>query len=173
MKPWLTKRHLKLLEQFKNSQFSREEVISLLKETFNDDINTVDVVLSELKKEGLLEVIPDKSDKRKRGYKLIEPEVKHKKITRSDLEALLKRAADLIRTRVDYKFILILLFLKRISDKWEEEYERIYREALEAGLGEEEARREAESWEYDFKIPREYLWEEIRKDVNTLSEKLA
>jgi type I restriction enzyme M protein len=67
----------------------------------------------------------------------------------------LKKAADLIRTRVDYKFILILLFLKRISDKWEVEFEEAYREALKDGLSEEEAREEAESLVYhDFDLPR-------------------
>ncbi|HHF55660.1 MAG TPA: SAM-dependent DNA methyltransferase, partial [Thermoplasmatales archaeon] len=40
--------------------------------------------------------------------------IKDYKLTRSDIESILKKAADLIRTRVDYKFILILLFLKRI-----------------------------------------------------------
>jgi len=43
--------------------------------------------------------------------------IKEYKLTRNDIEGILKKAADLIRTRVDYKFILILLFLKRISDK--------------------------------------------------------
>ena len=41
-----------------------------------------------------------------------------KAVTRGEIESLLKQAADLIRTRVDYKYILILLFLKRLSDKW-------------------------------------------------------
>lgn len=58
---------------------------------------------------------------------------------------MLKKAADLIRTRVNYTFILVLLFYKRISDKWEIEYEKAYREALEDGLSEEEAREEAKA----------------------------
>jgi len=59
--------------------------------------------------------------------------IKDYKLTRSDIEVILKKAAaaDLIRTRVDYKFILILLFLKRISDKWEMEYKQAYKEAIE------------------------------------------
>ena len=88
--------------------------------------------------------------------------IKDYKLTRSDIEVILKKAADLIRTRVDYKFILILLFLKRISDKWEMEYKQAYKEAIEKGLSEEEARQEAkhQDW-HTFNLPEEFLWENI------------
>jgi len=36
-----------------------------------------------------------------------------KKITRNDIISLVDKAADIIRTATDYKFILVLLFLKR------------------------------------------------------------
>jgi len=35
-----------------------------------------------------------------------------KKITREELNSLVDKAADIIRTATDYKFILVLLFLK-------------------------------------------------------------
>ena len=60
-----------------------------------------------------------------------------KNINRQDLERILKKGADLIRTRVDYKYLLILLFLKRISDKWEMEYEEAYQKIQEKGEGDE------------------------------------
>ena len=99
---------------------------------------------------------------------------KEYKLTRGEIEAILKKAADLIRTRVDYKFILILLFLKRISDKWEMEYQQAYEEAIRDGLSEEEAKEEAknEVW-HTFNLPEEYLWENIRKNVATLPETLS
>jgi len=90
-------------------------------------------------------------------------------LTRGDVDGLLKKAADLIRTRVDYKFILILLFLKRISDKWELEFEQAYNEALADGLSKEQAKQEAKSAAYhDFDLPEEFLWDNIRKDVSML-----
>jgi type I restriction enzyme M protein len=93
---------------------------------------------------------------------------------RGEIDALLKRAADLIRTRVDYKFILILLFLKRISDKWEMEFDEAYKEALADGLGEEDARAEAKRDEYHlFNLPEEFLWENLRKDVSGLTERFS
>jgi type I restriction enzyme M protein len=99
---------------------------------------------------------------------------KDETLTRADIEGILKKAADLIRTRVDYKFILILLFLKRISDKWEIEYEEARKEALEDGLSEEDAEEEARKASYhDFDLPEEYLWDNIRKDVSKLPEKMS
>jgi len=90
-------------------------------------------------------------------------------LTRGDVDGLLKKAADLIRTRVDYKFILILLFLKRISDKWELEFKQAYNEALADGLSKEQAKQEAKSGVYhDFDLPEEFLWDNIRKDVSML-----
>jgi len=45
-----------------------------------------------------------------------------KGVTREELSSLVDKAADIIRTATDYKFILVLLFLKRISDTWQEEF---------------------------------------------------
>jgi len=93
---------------------------------------------------------------------------------RDELEGLMKRAADIIRLRVDYKYILLLFFLKRLNDVWWEEFEAAKRRALASGYSEEEAEREAESEAYHrFKIPRKFLWSEIRKDVKKLPERLA
>ena len=100
--------------------------------------------------------------------------INENKLNRGEIEGLLKKAADLIRTRVDYKFILILLFLKRISDKWELEFENAKKEAIEDGLSEEEADLEAKNSAYhDFNFPEEFLWDNIRKDVSTLPEKMS
>jgi type I restriction enzyme M protein len=96
------------------------------------------------------------------------------RLTRGDLESLLKGAADLIRTRVDYTFILVLLFYKRISDKWEMEFEKAYKEAIADGLKEEEAKEEAKNSIYhDFDISEELLWENIRKDPARLPENFS
>lgn len=98
-----------------------------------------------------------------------------KKLTREELNSLVDRAADLIRTAVDYKFILVLLFLKRLNDVWKSEKQQVKERLMkEAGLSEEEAEEEAEREVYHtFNIPKEYLWDEIAKDVKKLPEKLA
>ncbi|HDH44957.1 MAG TPA: SAM-dependent DNA methyltransferase [Thermococcus sp.] len=97
-----------------------------------------------------------------------------KKLTREELNSLVDRAADLIRTAVDYKFILVLLFLKRLNDVLKFEKERMKERLIkEAGLSEEEAEIEAEKFPYSFNIPREFLWDEVTKDVKNLPERLA
>jgi type I restriction enzyme M protein len=177
---WLERRYSILRSAFRDKDFTREEAVILLKEKNKDDEKTVAVIISELNKASLIKIRLDENDARKRLYKLEDKFALNSfiensnKLTRDDVKNLLKRAADLIRTRVDYKFILILLFLKRISDKWEMEYDEAYKETLKDGLNDDEAKEEAKSGVYhDFDLPEEFLWDSIRKDVNRLPEKLS
>jgi len=50
--------------------------------------------------------------------------------SRDELNALVDKAADIIRTATDYKFILVLLLLKRMSDVWKDEFEEKKKELL-------------------------------------------
>lgn len=179
---WLERRYSLLLDSFKNSAFRMEEAIELLKRKNKDKKEEIAVFISELRKAGCLKVELDPDDSRKRLYTLISRKnildelrtLDKNKISRGEIEGLLKKAADLIRTRVDYKFILILLFLKRVSDQWELSYEKEYKKSLEDGLSEEQAKEEASIATYhDFDLPEEYLWDNIRKDVSKLPEKFS
>jgi len=98
-----------------------------------------------------------------------------KELTRGELISLVDKAADLIRTAVDYKFILVLLFLKRLNDVWKiESLQAKERLIKEANLSEPEAEEEAEKETFHtFSIPKHYLWDEITKDVKNLPERLA
>ncbi len=98
-----------------------------------------------------------------------------KKVTREELNSLVDKAADLIRTAVDYKFILVLLFLKRLNDLWKTEKQQVKERMLkEFGLPEEEAEKEAEKEVYHtFNIPKQFLWDEVTRDVENLPENLA
>lgn len=187
---WLDKRYEILWEAFHSSPFRVEDAAAILKEKIDDSEEQINVVLSELRKEGMLKVEFDPTDARKRIYQLqskkqiiseklslalsARAQAGSQQLTRGDLEGLLKAAADLIRTRVDYTFILVLLFYKRISDKWEMEFENAYNEALADGLTEEEAKKEAKNAIYhDFDISEELLWENIRKDPARLPENFS
>jgi type I restriction enzyme M protein len=140
---------------------------------------SLNVLLSELRKAGLLVVEADLLDARRKIYMLRAPKklkdlLAEKDMSRAELENLMKRAADLIRTRVDYEFILILLFLKRVSDKWVIEYKKAYEEALADGLSPEEADKEARSAVYhDFVLTDECLWDNIRRDPTRLAENFS
>ncbi|TET66862.1 MAG: SAM-dependent DNA methyltransferase [Candidatus Aminicenantes bacterium] len=179
---WLDKRYEILWEAFYSSSFRFEEATAILKEKIHESEEQVNVVLSELRKQGMLMVEFDPSDARKRVYQLQSKKqiiskklsLTGKRLTRGDLEGLLKAAADLIRTRVDYTFILVLLFYKSVSDKWEMEFEDAYKEALTDGLSEKEAKEEAKNSIYhDFDISEELLWENIRKDPARLPENFS
>jgi type I restriction enzyme M protein len=143
MAEWIDRRYRLLWGAFGDKTFRFEDAAKVLKEKNKDIEEQVPVFLSQLRKAGFLSAEADARDARQKLYKLHSREAKiAEKLGRGDIDALLNRAADLIRTRVDYKFILILLFMKRISDKWELEYETAYKEALADGLTEEEAKAE-------------------------------
>jgi len=172
---WVGRRYEILWEAFGGSTFRFEDAAKVLMERNKDAWEQVPVFLSELRKAGLLFVESDVRDARQKLYRLRSRDEAFKEtLGRGEIDALLKRAADLIRTRVDYKFILILLFLKRISDKWEMEFQEAYKEALADGLSEEDARVEAKRDEYHlFNLPEEFLWENLRKDVSGLTERFS
>jgi len=172
---WVGRRYEILWEAFSGSTFRFDDAAKVLMDKNRDAWEQVPVFLSELRKAGLLLVESDVRDARQKLYRLqSRNEAFRETLGRGEIDALLKRAADLIRTRVDYKFILILLFLKRISDKWEMEFEEAYKEALADGLSEEEARAEAKRDEYHlFNLPEEFLWENLRKDVSGLTERFS
>jgi len=179
---WLDKRYEILWEAFQSNSFRVEDASAILKEKLDDSEEQINVILSEQRKKGMLKVEFDPADARKRIYQLQDRKkiiseklsFESNRLTRGDLESLLKAAADLIRTRVDYTFILVLLFYKRISDRWEMEFENAYKEALADGLTEEEARKEAKNAIYhDFDISEELLWEQIRKDPARLPENFS
>ena len=176
---WLESRYSALWDAFGESSFRVDDAAKVLEEKKKDSRDQIGVILSELRKNGWLGVEFDPDDARKRLYTLKSREkiisetlsFKNDQLTRGEIEVLLKRAADLIRTRVDYTFILVLLFYKRISDKWETEYGNAYKEALEDGFSEDEAREEAKNSIYhDFDLPEEFLWERIRKYPSKLSK---
>jgi len=178
---WVLSRYERLWSVFGDKRFTRDEALEALRRVegpaFSED--SLNALLSELRKAGLLVVEADILDARRKIYTLKAPKklgglLVEKDLTRADLEGLMKRAADLIRTRVDYEFILILLFLKRVSDKWVVEYKRAYEEALADGLSPEEADKEARSAVYhDFVLTDECLWDNIRREPTLLAEKFS
>ena len=104
---------------------------------------------------------------------MVQAKLFNKAVTRDELNALVDKAADIIRTATDYKFILVLLFLKRISDTWKEEFEDKKRELMKY-LDEKSAEKEAENEVYHtFNLRRELLWDEITKNVKRLPENLS
>ena len=191
MQNWVKRRYIKLLSELKNKEFSFQEAVEVLSKFFGDGEDQVKNILSELKKAGLLYVQRSAEDRREKIYKLIELvdlfaggrtmkinnnnfRFTNSIITRDQLVSLLKQAADLIRTRVDYTFILFLLFYKAISDKWKREFEEKKKELLSKGWEESEAEIEAKNKTYHtFDFQEDYLWDNIRKYPQRITEKFS
>ncbi|MFZ1320263.1 MAG: class I SAM-dependent DNA methyltransferase [Ignavibacteria bacterium] len=168
-------RYIQIKKRFKTDPFTFDEIKELLSKKYKDKDEKILVLLSELKKKGFISVELDEQDSRKRKYSLIDKSaelIQKEVLDRSDLESLLKEAADLIRTKVDYSFILLLLFYKKLSDKWHNDYEKAFKESVEIyHLTKEEAKKNAEDRTYhDFIIPEEFLWDNIRKNPDKLAE---
>ena len=64
---WLQLRYAKLLMSFSYEAFTHTEAKKVLKDT---DEKALAVILSELRKKGWLTVAPEKTDSRRKNYKL-------------------------------------------------------------------------------------------------------
>jgi type I restriction enzyme M protein len=88
------------------------------------------------------------------------------KLSRAQLERYLWSAADILRGSIDssdYKsFIFGLLFLKRLSDRFEEECEELVRDGFDP----------EDPDEHQFFVPKRARWPEIRKAATGLGELL-
>jgi len=91
-------------------------------------------------------------------------------LTQQQLEKHLWRAADILRGRIDsgdYKhYIFGLLFFKRLSDVWQEEYE----ERLERYGGDESLAADPD--EHRFHIPEGHFWKDVRQKTTDIGAAL-
>jgi type I restriction enzyme M protein len=79
-----------------------------------------------------------------------------------------------IEKKIGYDFTCLLLFYKAYSDKWEKEFEETKENLLKRNWQEAEAIKEASLEHYHtFNFPQEYLWENIRKEPQRISEKFS
>lgn len=157
---WIIKEYIKLRAYFGEKPFTVEDASKVLERP----VDSVITLLSSLRQHNLVVVAMDPENPKKKIYSL-----RPIPVTRGDLESILKKAADLIRTRVDYSFILVLLFYKKISDKWKLEYEKTYKKLREEGYSHEDAVELAkDKYFHQFQIPEEYLWDNIVKHKGEL-----
>lgn len=91
------------------------------------------------------------------------------KMNLTQLKQFLWRSADILRGKIDSsdykKYIFGLLFYKRISDVWDEEYKKV----LEEFHNEDLARSEHN---HRFQVPKDCQWSEIQKQAEGIGHKL-
>ncbi|MFA4990777.1 MAG: class I SAM-dependent DNA methyltransferase [Candidatus Paceibacterota bacterium] len=171
---WIKKRYFTLQEKFKKNTFTFAEASKVLYDLYHDSENQTKLVLSELKRAGYLKISKNPKDEREKIYQLVDIFKPSGTLTREELTSILKTAADIIRTRVDYTFILLLLFYKAVSDQWEKQFQEKYQEFTKEGLEQKEAVKEAsQPYYHTFYLKEELLWENLRKDPLKLPENLS
>lgn len=91
------------------------------------------------------------------------------KMNLTQLKQFLWRSADILRGKIDSsdykKYIFGLLFYKRISDSWGEEYKKV----LEEYHDEEVARADHN---HRFQVPKDCRWEVVQKQAEGIGHKL-
>lgn len=91
------------------------------------------------------------------------------KMNLTQLKQFLWRSADILRGKIDSsdykKYIFGLLFYKRISDSWDEEYKKV----LEEYHDEEVARADHN---HRFQVPKDCRWEIVQKQAEGIGHKL-
>jgi type I restriction enzyme M protein len=99
------------------------------------------------------------------------------KLTLPQLEAFLWKSADILRGKIDSsdykKYIFGLLFYKRMSDVWDEEYESVMKEYKDKTIA-------GADYNHRFQVPKDCKWtivteqaESIGQKLNDIFEKLA
>ena len=162
------KRYIILVREFGNKPFRLEDAEKALRGAGIDAGNTKEL-LSLLRKKGLLEVEKDPQDFRRSIYRLLFVSEKVEKPTRDKLFRTLKAGADLIRTGVDYKVLLLFLFYKALSDKWNYLVEKFIEEGHSKTEAYLLANREYYAL-YDEEEQKLYTWHEVTKSRDTIRE---
>lgn len=91
------------------------------------------------------------------------------KLTLAQLEQFLWKSADILRGKIDSsdykKYIFGLLFYKRISDVWDEEYKKVMDEYGDKTLAEAD-------YNHRFQVPKDCKWSAIAETSENIGQKL-
>jgi type I restriction enzyme M protein len=157
-----------LHREFRGRSFTAEEAHDVLAKV-GKGVSNVYKILSPLMKAGLIKQTGSSRDG-KTLYQIVAEKNNEVKIpTRDEILRLLKSAADIIRTAVSYESILLLLFYKVVSDKWED----VASKYIAEGFNEEQAYILANNEYiklYDIDKKQLLTWKEIARKYETLIE---
>lgn len=91
------------------------------------------------------------------------------KLTLPQLESFLWKSADILRGKIDSsdykKYIFGLLFYKRMSDVWEEEYKKVMEEYKDKAIA-------VADYNHRFQVPKDCKWEIVSSEATNIGERL-
>lgn len=91
------------------------------------------------------------------------------KLTLPQLEAFLWKSADILRGKIDSsdykKYIFGLLFYKRMSDVWDEEYDSVIKEYNDKTIA-------GADYNHRFQVPKDCRWNVITEQAESIGQKL-
>ncbi len=164
---WVRDYFFILYREMKDKQFTAEDAQRVFSRA-GRSIDNVFKVLSPLQKAGLLKDAGRLPDGRTL-YRIVTQASTMKTPSKDEVLRLLKSAADIIRTAVPYESILLLLFYKVVSDKWE----AIVNAEIANGHHQEEAYILANNNYiklYDVRENKLYTWREISRSEESIKE---
>jgi type I restriction enzyme M protein len=164
---WVREYFFILYREMKDKQFTAEDAQRVFSRA-GKNIDNVFKVLSPLQKAGLLRDVGRLPDGRTL-YRIVTQASTMKTPSKDEVFRLLKSAADIIRTAVPYESILLLLFYKVVSDKWE----AIVNAEIANGHNREEAYILANNNYiklYDVRENKLYTWSEISRSEESIKE---
>ena len=157
--PWIRIRYRILLEEFGNREFTSKDVEEILKK-HRKELANVREFLGKLCKDGFLGC---REEGKRKVYWIKQLKLEEKVVARDEIIKTMKMGADLIRGRVDYKNLLVLLFYKALSDKWLYEVSKFYSEVKDKREVYHLANVSFYSL-YDESTGKLYTWNEVTKD---------
>jgi len=136
-----------------------------------DDAGKEKVVLVERLVNGHAASTPPEAFRNGSPAQVAEHDLPAGRLTTEQLERYLWSAADILRGQIDsgdYKgFIFAFLFLKRLSDRFEEEVEKLLAEGHSSQVAWEDHD------EHEFFVPKRARWREIQKVARHLRDRLV
>lgn len=165
---WVREYFFILYREFRDKSFTVEEFRNVLVKV-GRSIDNVYKVLSPLMKVGLVRQVSSSRDSRTLYQIVIQRNDGVRVPSKDEVLRLLKSAADIIRTAVSYECILLLLFYKVVSDKWEV----IASKYVAEGFNEEQAYELANNEYlilYDIDTKQLLTWKEVVRRYETIIE---
>ncbi|EKE19669.1 MAG: hypothetical protein ACD_8C00124G0018 [uncultured bacterium] len=154
------------------STASKKEKKNYTIKEISEEFNIHQDTLRNWEKNGI--IVPlrvgDRKDRRytEKHVEIIKAQLGNK-LTLSQLEKFLWKSADILRGKIDSgdykKYIFGLLFFKRISDVWDEEYEKLLKE-----FGDDAIARA--DYNHKFQVPKDCRWKIIEEQAENIGQSL-